>query len=261
MVVRDEGGVRRTYCHLGTGNYNDRTARVYSDFGLLTAREEICADVSALFTALANGTPGDDYEHLLVAPDRMRKAFVRMIRREAGHAREGRPARITAKMNSLVDPDMIDELYLAANDGVSIRLIVRGICCLRPGIPGLSGNIEVCSIIDRYLEHARVYRFENGGDPVLYLASADWMPRNLNGRIEVAFPVLDQAIRAQIDRILELQLSDSVKARLLNADGSCVRRTGGHALRSQFAAYDLANAFAAMRRPGVGNSGHFSPSD
>jgi polyphosphate kinase len=141
-------------------------------------------------------------------------------------------------MNSLVDHEMIQELYQASGEGVAIRLIVRGICCLRPGVPGLSENIRVVSIIDRYLEHARVYRFENGGDPELYLASADWMPRNLNGRIEVAFPLLDPDVRKRVERSLELQLSDTVKARLLKSDGSSVRAGGDTAVRSQFAEYE-----------------------
>ena len=239
MVVREEqDGVRR-YCHLSTGNYNDRTARLYTDFGLLTAHEGISSDVALLFQRMWSGAPDSEYTHLLVAPEFMREEFVRRIRREAGNALAGRPAGIVAKMNSLVDTDMIDELYLASEAGVPIRLIVRGICCLRPGIPHLSENIEVCSIIDRFLEHSRVYRFENGGEPELFLASADWMPRNLDGRIEAAFPVLDDALRETIENILELQRTDNTKARLLTSNGSSVRREGTPVVRSQFQQYEL----------------------
>jgi len=239
LVVRKVGGEFCQYCHLGTGNYNDRTARVYSDFGLLTAHKGIAADVSALFNRMTADVRGGAYTHLLMAPEHMREGFVGRIRREAENARLGVKAGIVAKMNALVDPEMIDELYLASQSGVTVRLIVRGICCLRPGIPGLSENIEVCSIIDRYLEHARVYRFENGGAPELFLSSADWMPRNLNNRIEVAFPVYDNRMRSQVEEILELQLSDTVKARLLRADGGCVRRSGERLVRSQFEQYEL----------------------
>jgi polyphosphate kinase len=145
-------------------------------------------------------------------------------------------------MNSLVDTGMIDELYLASRAGVPIRLIVRGICSLRPGIPHLSDTIEVCSIIDRYLEHARVYRFENGGDAELFLASADWMPRNLDGRIETAFPILDPGVRRHIETVLELQLTDTTKARLLTSNGSSVRREGPRMVRAQYEQYELARA-------------------
>jgi polyphosphate kinase len=238
MIVREEDGVMKRYCHLSTGNYNDRTARLYTDFGLLTANEGLCEDVATLFRRIFSGRTDARYKYLLVAPDHMRAEFVSRIRREAAHAMAGRPAEIIAKMNSLVDNDMIDELYMASRAGVRIRLIVRGICCLRPGIPYLSENIEVCSIIDRYLEHARVYRFENGGDPELYLASADWMPRNLDGRIEAAFPVLDQKIRRQIEEILDLQLHDSAKARWLTGNGKNVRRNGEGG-RSQLRQYEL----------------------
>lgn len=226
LVVREEAEGRRFYSHLSTGNYNDRTARIYSDFGLLTANDTICREVAAVLELVLGGGGVSSYASLLVAPHAMRKEFVRRIRREAGHARMGKQAGIIAKMNSLVDTDMIDELYAASRAGVRIQLIVRGISCLRPGIPGLSETIEVSSIIDRFLEHARVYRFENDGDPELFLASADWMPRNLNSRVETAFPVLDRRIMAEIDGVLQMQLTDTVKARLLRPDGTCEKRTG-----------------------------------
>jgi polyphosphate kinase len=242
MVVREEESGTRRYCHLSTGNYNDRTARMYSDFGLLTAHEGICNDVAVLFGRILSGNPSSGYAHLLVAPEWMRDEFVNRIRREAGNAASGRPAGIIAKMNSLVDTTMIDELYAASRAGVPIRLIVRGTCSLRPGIPHLSETIEVCSIIDRYLEHARVYRFENGGQPELFLASADWMPRNLDGRVETAFPILDSTVRSKIERVLELQLSDTAKARILTSNGSSVRREGPQAVRAQYEQYELARS-------------------
>jgi len=239
LVLRKEGSGLRKYCHFSSGNYNDRTARIYSDLGLLTTHEGICSDVALLFNRMTADAPDMEYRFLLVAPEHMREGFVSRIRREAANARQGLPAGIVAKMNSLVDPSVIDELYAASQAGVQIKLIVRGICCLRPGISGLSENIEVVSIIDRYLEHARVYRFENGGKPELFLASADWMPRNLNNRIEIACPILEASVREQIERILNLQMTDTVKARLLRADGSCLYRTGEQSVRAQFEQYEL----------------------
>lgn len=251
LVERKEGDGIRRYCHLGTGNYNERTAKLYTDLGLLTSREAIGADVAKVFDLLIPTPPRgtglrpdvhpETFSHLFVAPLTLRSGFVRRIRREAEHAREGRPGHIVAKMNSLVDPDMIDELYIASRAGVRIQLIVRGTCCLRPGVPGLSDNIEVMSIIDRFLEHARVYYFENGGSPEIFVSSADWMPRNLNKRVEVAFPILDPKIAARVDKILEVQLSDNVKARILNADGSSRRRRTDDAprVRSQESLFRL----------------------
>ncbi|MCZ6775552.1 MAG: polyphosphate kinase 1 [Ignavibacteria bacterium] len=244
LVVRKEGKELRRYCHLGTGNYNDRTARIYSDLGLLTANPGITSDVENLFNRITGAAEVRQYRYLLVAPEFLREEFVKRIRREAKHARRGRPARIVAKMNSLVDPGLIDELYVAGQAGVHVQLIVRGICCLRPGVPGLSDNIEVTSIIDRYLEHARVYRFENGGEPELFLSSADWMPRNLNSRIEIAFPILDRKIRNEVEAILDIQLRDNVKARLLRADGTNQRRRGNMEVRSQFRLYEIAQQLA-----------------
>lgn len=237
LVVRKEDGALKHYCHLGTGNYNDRTARLYGDLGLFTCHKGITADVASLFKRITGEEKVVDYKFLLVAPEYLRSEFVGRIRREMEHARAGKPSGIIAKMNSLVDPQIIEELYQAGQAGVNIKLIVRGICCLRPGVPGLSDNIQVISIIDRYLEHARVYRFENEGKPELFLASADWMPRNLNSRIEVAFPVLDPAIQEQVMEVLSLQLADNVKARVLHADGTNHRKSGEPPLRSQFELY------------------------
>jgi polyphosphate kinase len=235
LVVRqDTDGIRR-YCHLATGNYNVRTGGIYSDLGLFTSRDSFGEDLTELFNLLTGYTRPHGFHHLLLAPTDLRDELAERIRREASRARAGRPSRIIAKMNSLVDRRLIEELYTAGQAGVQIDLIVRGICCLRPEVPGLSDNIRVVSIIDRYLEHARIFYFENAGSPEYLLASADWMPRNLDRRVEIAFPVLDPALQAQVREILNIQLADTVKARRLLADGSSVRvrAEGRPALRSQ----------------------------
>jgi polyphosphate kinase len=235
LVVRqDSDGIRR-YCHLATGNYNVRTGGIYSDLGLFTARDSFGEDLTELFNLLTGYTRPRDFHHLLVAPTELRDELLERIRREASRAREGRPARIIAKMNSLVDRKLIEELYAAGQAGVRIDLIVRGICCLRPEVPGLSDNIRAISIVDRYLEHARIFFFENAGSPEYLLASADWMPRNLDRRVEVAFPVLEPALQAQVREILNIQLADTVKARRLLGDGTStrVRADGRPPLRSQ----------------------------
>jgi polyphosphate kinase len=241
LVVReDSDGVRR-YCHLATGNYNVRTAGIYSDLGLFTCRESFGEDVTELFNLLTGYTRPGRFHHLLLAPTGLRDALLERIGREAERARAGRPARIIAKMNSLVDGALIEALYVASAAGVEIDLIVRGICCLRPGVPGLSERIRVVSVIDRYLEHARVFFFENDGAPEFLLSSADWMPRNLDRRVEIAFPVLDPALQAEIRHILEIQLADSVKARVLLPDGHSRRREASPApLRSQERLYEVA---------------------
>jgi polyphosphate kinase len=241
MIVRREAAGVRRYCHLSTGNYNERTAKVYGDLGLLTADESITVEVEQVFNMLTGYAERENYAHLLVAPQHMRIAFCERIRREAAHAAAGKRAAIIIKLNSLVDTAMIEELYLASQAGVPIQLIVRGICCLRPGVPGLSENIAAISIIDRYLEHARIYYFENDGQPEIFLASADWMPRNLDRRVEVGFPILAPELRQHVRQILDLQLSDNVKARVLQPDGTSVRRQNpGTAIRSQYMLYELA---------------------
>src|SRR5882672_5804112 len=209
LVVRQETDGIRRYCHLSTGNYNVRTAGVYSDLGLFTCRETFGEDLTELFNFLTGYTRPRRFRHLLMAPTGMREAFQQRIRREAEHARRSEPARIVAKMNSLVDRTLIEELYAASQAGVRIDLIVRGICCLRPGIPGFSDRIRVISIVDRYLEHARAYYFHNGGHSEYWLASADWMPRNLDHRVEIAFPILDPRLQSQIREVLEIQLIDT----------------------------------------------------
>jgi polyphosphate kinase len=233
VVRRHRKGLRR-YVHLGTGNYNEANAAVYSDFSLFTAREEVGEDVTWLFHLLTGYARPPAFRELLVAPMHLRTELVRRIRREADHAKAGRPNGIVLKLNSLVDPELIGELYRAGRAGVQADLIVRGVCCLRPGVPGLSENIRAIRIVDRFLEHARVFRFENGGDAEMYLSSADWMPRNLGGRIEVAFPVVDVRQRREIERFLDLQLRDTVKASRILPDGRNERVHGvGRPVRSQ----------------------------
>jgi polyphosphate kinase len=239
LVVRQESDGIRRYCHLATGNYNVRTAGVYGDLGMFTCRESFGEDLTELFNLLTGYTHPRRFNHLVVAPTDLRDGLVMRIRREAEHARAGRPARIIAKVNSLVDPTLIEELYLASGAGVQIDLIIRGICCLRPGVPGLSDRIRAVSIVDRFLEHARIFYFGNHGAPEYLLASADWMPRNLDRRVEIAFPVLDPALRAQIAAVLDVQLGDTVKARLIRPDGTSERVSASPALRSQERLWEL----------------------
>jgi polyphosphate kinase len=251
LVVRQEAEGIRRYCHLSTGNYNIRTATVYGDLGLFTSRESIGEDLTELFNMLTGYTQPRAFNHLLVAPTDLRDGLVERIRRETDHARAGRPARLIAKMNSLVDAAVIEELYAASQAGVEIDLIVRGICCLRPGVPGLSDRIRAISIVDRNLEHARVFYFQNSGEPEYWLSSGDWMPRNLDHRVEVAFPVLDPALQGQVREMLEIQLADTVKARRFLSDGTTerVRPDGREVVRAQERLYELT---ALRTRPGGG---------
>src|SRR5215475_12793828 len=239
LVVRQEPDGIRRYCHVATGNYNVRTAGVYADLGLFTSRPTFGEDLTELFNLLTGYTRPEGFHHLVVAPTDLRDGLVMRIRREAEHARAGRPARIVAKINSLVDPTLIEELYWASDAGVQIDLIIRGICCLRPGVPRLSDRIRAVSIIDRFLEHARVFFFQNHDAPEYLLASADWMPRNLDRRVEIAFPVLDPGLRAQIAAILDVQLGDTVKARRILPDGTSERVSASPALRSQERLWEL----------------------
>lgn len=224
LVVRREGETMRRYMHFGTGNYHPRTARLYTDFGLFTTDAELGADLTDLFNLLTGFAAPLQYRRLIVAPAGMRERFIAMVRREADHARAGRPARILAKMNALVDAALIQELYEASNAGVAVDLIVRGICCLRPGVPGTSEQIRVISIIGRFLEHSRAFYFLNGGQEEVYIGSADWMPRNLDRRIETIVPVLDPAHRATIRDQLHLMWQDNRQAWELAPDGSYVQR-------------------------------------
>jgi polyphosphate kinase len=225
MLVRhDEDGVTRRYCHLGTGNYNPGTARFYTDLSLLTCDPQITERVHMVFNYLTAHAEIDDYRPLLVAPLTMAESFLGLIRREQEHAQAGRPAHIIAKMNALLEPSVIEALYAASKAGVEIDLIVRGLSILRPGVKGLSERIRVRSIVGRFLEHSRIFHFDNGGESEVYLGSADWMPRNLFERCEVVFPVRDAAAKARIhDEILPAMLADTVKARLQQPDGTYVR--------------------------------------
>jgi polyphosphate kinase len=224
LVRRDEDGVTRRYCHLGTGNYNPVTARFYTDLSLLTSDPQITERVHMVFNYLTAHAEIDDYRPLLVAPLTMAESFLGLIRREQEHAQAGRLAHIVAKMNALLEPSVIEALYQASQAGVEIDLIIRGLCILRPGVKGLSERIRVRSIVGRFLEHSRIYHFANGGANEIYLGSADWMPRNLFERCEVAFPVRDPTALARIhDEILPAYLADTVKARLQQSDGSYLR--------------------------------------
>jgi polyphosphate kinase len=249
LVVRQEATGIRRYCHLATGNYNARTAGLYGDLGIFTARDSFAEDLTHLFNTLTGYMRPRSMQHLLIAPIGLRDSLLQRLRREAEHAREGRPARIILKMNSLVDPALVRELYATSQAGVEIALIIRGICCLRPGVPNVSDNIRVISIIDRYLEHARIFFFENGGAPEYWLASADWMPRNLDRRVEIAFPVLDPGLCERVRTILEVQLADTEKARELKADGQSrrLRASNGGARRSQDELYALVNVGRGKR--------------
>jgi polyphosphate kinase len=236
IVRREPHGIQR-YVHFGTGNYNEVTARVYSDASLFTADADLGADVVAFFNAVSGYSQPQTYRKLEAAPIGLRDRLLELIRTETDRARDGQPARIVAKVNALLDTQLIDALYEASQAGVQVRLNVRGICCLRPGVPGLSENIEVVSIVDRFLEHARVLYFHHGGDERVFLSSADWMPRNLDRRIELLVPIEDAQCRQRLTRILETYFADTVKARRLLADGTHERIAGGD-IRAQARLFD-----------------------
>jgi polyphosphate kinase len=224
LVVRREAGGIQRYVHLATGNYNPATARTYTDLGLFTANAEFGEDTSELFNLLTGYSQGRRWRKLVVAPLGMREQVIELIERERRNAEAGMPSRIIVKMNGLVEPSVIDALYRASQAGVRIDLVIRGTCCLRPGIPGLSENIRVISVVDKFLEHSRIFYFENGGKFELFLGSADWMPRNFFRRIEVMFPVEDPRLKSRLtEELLQVVLSDNVKARQLQPDGSYVR--------------------------------------
>jgi polyphosphate kinase len=225
LVVRREDGRRRRYVHVGTGNYNADTARIYSDLGLFTADDEIGADVSDLFNELTGSAkaPRRAFRRCLVSPHEMLPGLLARIDREAEHARARRPAHITIKVNGLSDSEVVSALYRASQAGVRIELAVRGLCTLRPGVPGLSHNIRVVSTLGRFLEHARIYRFGNAGNPEYFIGSADLRPRNLRRRVELLAPVSTPVCRERLDRLLELELDDA-SAWQLGADGAYTRR-------------------------------------
>ena len=228
LIVRREDGKVRRYVHLGTGNYNPSTAQIYTDLGLMTTDSAIGKDVSDLFNSLTGYSAKTDYRKLTVAPHSMRRALIERIDREIEHHQNGRPAQMIFKMNSLVDPQCIRALYRASQKGVETDLLVRGICCLRPGVEGVSENIRVTSLIGRFLEHARIYYFANGGEPDILIGSADLMPRNLDHRVEVLTPVKSAGLKkALLDEILGLQLTDTANAYRLQADGQYQRLTSG----------------------------------
>lgn len=234
VVRREEDGIRR-YVHLGTGNYNDSTAKLYTDMGLLTCSEPVGQDATAVFNMLSGYSEPASWNKLCLAPLWLRDRFLTMIQREAAYARNGEPAHIVAKMNSLCDPGLIAALYEASAAGVKIELIVRGICSLKVGIPGVSENISVRSIVGSFLEHSRIYYFLNGGQEEVYLASADWMPRNLDRRVEILFPMENEHLKKEVMHVLKIQLQDTMKAQIKQPDGTYekVDRRGKPALCAQ----------------------------
>lgn len=241
VVRREEDGIRR-YLHLGTGNYNDSTAKIYTDIGMFTCNSQYGADASSLFNVITGYSRPPEYRHFVVAPHGMRPFFERMIRLETENAKKGLPCGITAKVNSLVDPEIISLLYEASQAGVPIKLVVRGICCLIPGLEGISENIKVISIVGQLLEHSRIFRFENGGDPKIYMGSADWMPRNLDRRVELVFPIEDEDLKQRAFAILDTFLSDNTNARMMLPDKSYqhINRRGKAAFSSQLTFYKQA---------------------
>ncbi|HEX4050691.1 MAG TPA: polyphosphate kinase 1 [Steroidobacteraceae bacterium] len=250
IVRREVDGIRR-YCHLGTGNYHPRTARTYTDYGLFTCDEDIGSDVHEIFLQLTSLTRMPKLRRLLQSPFHLHEAIQRLIEREGEHARTGKPARIVAKLNALVDPQTIESLYRASQSGVRVELIVRGVCALRPGVPGVSENIRVRSIVGRFLEHSRVYCFENAGERELFLASADWMERNFFRRVEIAFPVLKQQPRERIFKDLEIYLADNTNSWELQSDGSYRRMTGSEEVSACDAQQRLLERYAGLPAPEI----------
>ena len=224
LVVRNEPDGIRRYMHFGTGNYNDKTARIYTDLSLFTCRADLGTDATQLFNSLTGFSKADTYEQLLIAPVGLRLGFEELIARETEHALAGRPSGIVAKLNAISDAGIVQALYRASRAGVPIDLVVRGMCVLRPGVAGVSETIRVRSIVGRFLEHARAFVFQNAGEREVFMGSADWMGRNLDRRVESVVPVLDPVVGDQICEILDTQLKDNVKSRILQSDGSYERR-------------------------------------
>lgn len=230
LVVREEGDGVRLYSHVATGNYHSQTAKLYTDLGLFTADPDIGHDLVRLFNFFTGHSRHETYRKLLVAPTNLREEMTRLVRREADHARAGRDTHIVVKMNSLEDPKMVRELYEASMAGVDIDLVVRGICRLRPGIDGISDTISVSSVVGRFLEHSRIFYFENAGDPEYYVGSADWMTRNLDRRVEAIAPVEDPALRTELEAVLEALLSDNRRRWVMDHEGryeQCAPPEGG----------------------------------
>ncbi|XXX78517.1 polyphosphate kinase 1 [Sorangium sp. So ce134] len=260
LVVRREKDKLRRYVHLSTGNYNPQTARLYTDIGLFTANREIGEDMTSLFNLLTGYSAPPKWNRLIVAPLGLHEAVLGLIAREAAHARAGRKAEIVAQMNALVDVDVIDALYAASQAGVDIKLAVRGICCLRPGIQGLSERIQVRAIIDRFLEHKRLFRFANGGNEEVYMASADWMPRNFHRRVELMIPIIEPSIRSRVEDMLNTATSDTAKTWELASDGSYHKLQvppGAPQLRSQQRFIELARERVKLSDPLARGGGRF----
>jgi polyphosphate kinase len=236
---REEDEIVR-YAHVGTGNFHEKTARIYTDFSLLTANPEITNEVRNVFGYIENPYRPVRFDHLIVSPRNSRKQLYRLIDNEIVHAKEGKKAGLTLKVNNLVDKGLINKLYGASAAGVKIRMIIRGMCSLVPGIKDISDNIEIISIVDRFLEHPRVIITENGGDPQVYISSADWMTRNIDHRIEVAVPIKEERLKKRIIDIIAIHFTDTVKARLINKEMSNVYVPRGNRkkIRSQIAIYD-----------------------
>ena len=252
VVRREEDGIRR-YVHMGTGNYNDSTARIYTDIGVMTCKEPYGSDASSLFNVLTGYSRPPRYNRFVTAPIDMRPFFQEMIEGEITAASQGLPSGITAKVNSLVDPDIIELLYKASQAGVPIKLIVRGICCLIPGVPGLSENITVHSIVGQLLEHSRIFKFECGGKPRIWMGSADWMQRNLDHRVELVFPI-EAELQNRAEEILEVMWNDNVNTRVMQLDASyqLVDRRGSRKMLNSHRAFsDMARAAAEKARAEV----------
>jgi polyphosphate kinase len=253
IARREPQGIIR-YLHFGTGNYNEQTSLIYSDVSLMTCDEELGADATSFFHAITGYSQPQRFRKLEAAPIGLRDRLLEMIDAEIRHKKQGRKAQILIKLNALVDERMIEALYLASQSGVKIRLSIRGVCCLRPGVPGMSENITVSSVIDRFLEHSRLLYFHHGGDDRLFISSADWMPRNLDRRVELLVPVEQPAAKSRLLLILKLHLQDTAKGRRLMPDGHYERMTGGNGhngVRSQAELYRLAQSAlqAAEQQP------------
>jgi polyphosphate kinase len=260
VVRREEDGIRR-YVHLGTGNYNDSTAKLYTDMGLLTCNKAIGEDATAVFNMLSGYSEPAVWNKLAVAPLWLRNRFMRMIQRETEFAKKGKKAFIKAKMNSLCDAKIIAALYEASAAGVKIDLVVRGICCLKTGIPDVSENISVRSIVGDFLEHSRIFYFHNNGHEEVYMGSADWMPRNLDKRVEILFPVEDETLQKEVIHILDIQLRDTLKAHVMQKDGTYAKQDlrGRKKLSAQQYFKEEAMAHTARRKQEQKNSRTFEP--
>ena len=261
LVVRKEADGIRRYVHLGTGNYNDSTAKLYTDTGMFTCRDVVGEDATAVFNMLSGYSEPANWNRLIVAPIWMKKRFLEMIHRETKNAKEGKPAKIIAKCNSLCDRKIILALYEASCAGVQVDLIVRGICCLVAGKPGVSENIRVRSIVGTFLEHARIFYFYNDGHEEIYMGSADWMPRNLDRRVEIVFPVEEEELKEKAKHILDVQLSDTLKAHRLLEDGTYqkVDRRGKEAIEAQKTFCEEAIAAANESKKKVPKKRTFDP--